>query len=74
MIESFSRQARSTNLKPYCHHSKDHDYMEITEWNNGEGFDFNISDKKFFSLTYGQWECLQVLVNYKELLHIKEQT
>ena len=67
MIGSYQRHARSTDLKPYCHHSKEHDYIEVTEWSNGEGFDVNISDNKSISLTYGQWECLQVLVNYKEL-------
>ena len=67
MIGTYTRLARSTDLKPYCHHSKESDYMEVTEWVNGEGFDVNVSDKERISLTYGQWECLQVLVNYKEL-------
>lgn len=67
MIGTYTRPAKTTDLKPYCHHSKDDDYMEVTEWVNGEGFDVNVSDKERISLTYGQWECLQVLVNYKEL-------
>ena len=48
--------------------SKEHDFAEICEWSNGEGFDVtvnSVSDEQRFSLTYGQWEALQVLVSYK---------
>lgn len=68
MIEVTTRKAKFTNLKPYCHHSKEHDYMEVTEWSNGEGLDININDKKHISLTWGELEALQVLINYKEQL------
>jgi hypothetical protein len=64
-MEIYKRDAKFTDLKPYCHHAKENDFMEVTDWYNGEGFDVTI-DKKHFSLTYGEWECLQVLVNYKE--------
>ena len=66
MIETSTRKAKFTELKPYCHHSKEHDYMEVTEWSNSEGVDININDKKHFSLTWGEYEALQVLINYKE--------
>ena len=48
--------------------SKEHDFAEICEWTNGEGFDVtvnSVSGEQRFGLTYGQWEALQVLVNYK---------
>jgi len=38
--------------------------MEVTEWNNGEGFDVTIDDKHF-SLTYGEFELLNVLARIK---------
>jgi hypothetical protein len=66
MIETSTRKSKFTELKPYCHHSKEHDYMEVTEWSNGEGFDVNINDKKHISLSWGELEALQVLINYKE--------
>jgi len=66
MIEQCQRLSRFTELKAYCHHAKDHDYMEVTEWANGEGFDINIDDKKHLSLTHGQWQALQALVAYRE--------
>lgn len=68
MIEVTTRKAKFTNLKPYCHHSKEHDYMEVTDWSNGEGLDVNINDKKHISLTWGELDALQVLINYKEQL------
>lgn len=66
MIETSTRKAKYTELKPYCHHSKEHDYMEVTEWSNGEGFDININDKKHLSLSWGEYEALQALVAYRE--------
>jgi len=38
--------------------------MEVCEWNNGEGFDVTKNEQQF-SLTWGQWECLQALVAFK---------
>jgi len=66
MIESHTRKAKFCELKPYCHHAKENDYMEVTEWSNSEGFDVNLNDKKHISFTWGEYEALQVLINYKE--------
>ena len=66
MIQTNTRKAKFTTLKPYCHFSKPDEYMEVTEWSNGEGMDVNINDEKHISLTWGEYEALQVLVNYKE--------
>lgn len=66
MIDSYERKARFTELKAYCYHSKENDFMEVCEWGNGEGFDVTISDSHRISLTWGQWEALQVLVSYRE--------
>ena len=67
-IEVSNRRAVFAGLKDYCMHSGDHDYMEVTAWANGEGFDINIDRKRGmerFSLSYGEWELLQVLMNWK---------
>jgi hypothetical protein len=63
-----SRRSVFSELKPYCHHSGENDCMEVTQWGNGEGFDITIDRKhtmEKFSLTYGEWELLQVLINWK---------
>ena len=67
-IEVTQRRAVFSELKDYCMHSGDHDYMEVTEWSNGEGYDVHIDRKnggEKFSLTHGEWELLQVLMNWK---------
>lgn len=64
-IDTYSRKAKFAELRPYDHTAKEHDFMEVCEWHNGEGFDVAIGDRAF-QLTWGQWECLQVLVSYKD--------
>jgi hypothetical protein len=63
-VEVYQRQARFTELRPYDHTAKEHDFMEVCEWHNGEGFDVTVNDQ-VTSITWGQWECLQALVAYK---------
>jgi len=67
-IEVSNRRAVFAELKEYCMHSGDHDYIEVAEWGNGEGFDIMIdrrSGVERFSLSHGEWELLQVLVNWR---------
>jgi hypothetical protein len=67
-IKVDQRRAVFSELKGYCHMSSDHDYMEVTEWSNGEGYDVCIDRKsgsEKFSLTYGEVELLTVLLNWK---------
>jgi hypothetical protein len=68
-IQVSQRRTVFSELKPYCHHSGENDYMEVTEWSNGEGYDIMIDRKrgygKIISLTHGEVELLMVLLNYK---------
>ena len=67
-IQTSKRRAVFSELKRYCHMSGDNDYMEVTEWSNGEGWDINIDRKngsEKFSITHGELELLQVLINWK---------
>jgi hypothetical protein len=67
-IHTYKRDSSFTLLKPYCFHSKEHDYIEVTEWANGEGRDIYISSNgqdKHISLTYGEFEALITLWHYK---------
>jgi len=63
-METYDRKSRFTELRPYDHTAKDHDFMEVCEWHNQEGFDVTMNDR-VTSFTWGQWECLQALVAYK---------
>ena len=66
-MEQYQRSARFTELRPYDVFAKADDFMEVCEWHNGEGFDVTIgaNTTQHFSLTHGQWDCLQALVNYR---------
>jgi len=65
VMEEYTRKTRMTVLKNYDHLAKEHDFIEICEWHNGEGFDVTISDNKSISLTWGEFEALTALAHYK---------
>jgi hypothetical protein len=60
-----NRKAIFTELKEYCHLAEEHDFIEVTEWTNGEGFDVSMSNKlgnTIFQITYGEFKVLKKLV------------
>ena len=64
-IKDYTRNSRFTLLKKYDYFAKQADFMEATEWANGEGFDVNISSKlgnQNISLTWGEYKALKALV------------
>ena len=68
MIDTYNRECNFSTLKNYCHLSADNDYIEVIRWKNNEGFDVDVyceTGNQRFSLTYGQFELLNVLVNYR---------
>ena len=69
-IEITTRKSAFTELSVYCimSNSDSHDFIEVTEWSNGEGYDVTINastQQQTFSITYGQLKALRRLV--KEL-------
>lgn len=61
-MESTNRRSVSDKLSKYCYiHGKDpNDFIEVTEWKNGEGWDITINDK-IFSLTDGELRAINYL-------------
>jgi DNA-directed RNA polymerase subunit RPC12/RpoP len=65
-VELSNRNAAFVELKEFCHFSMGErkgkgDFLEVTEWSNGEGYDIHISDvngKNKFEITNGQMEAL----------------
>ena len=55
------RKSVSDELKKYDHLAKNTDFIEVTEWTNGEGWDIWLNDR-LMSLTYGQLEAINYLV------------
>jgi hypothetical protein len=45
---------------------KEHDFMEVTEWANGEGWDIVISEKERFSLHFTEFKALKKIIKYLE--------
>lgn len=43
--------------------AKPYDFVEVTNWHNGEGFDVHIGDNKHMSMTLDEWTTLRKLVN-----------
>lgn len=43
-IQVSIRKAKCLDLKAYCVFAKEHDFIEVTEWINGEGYDVTISN------------------------------
>ena len=64
-MEKYNRKAVFSYLKKYDYLAGEHDFIEITEWNNGEGFDVEITGKLTtrFQLTWGEFKALKKLIN-----------
>lgn len=64
-MEIQNRKSINDKLKKYCYCSHgDNDFIEVTQWTNGEGIDVTIDSngqEKSFSLTYGELEAILYL-------------
>ncbi len=66
-MEINKRKSINDCLNKYCYLSDDEgDFIEVTEWTNGEGYDVNIFTKneksKTFNFTHGELEAINYLV------------
>lgn len=61
-MEIVKRKSVNDKLSKYDYLSnKESDYIEVTEWANGEGITISINDEKVFDLTYGQLDAINYL-------------
>ncbi len=67
-IEKYNRKAIFSTLKDYEFTCKEHSYIEVTEWNNGEGFDVNVCNytDKTIALTHGEFKLIKKLIKKLE--------
>jgi hypothetical protein len=49
-------------LKDFDHLAKKNDFIEVTEWGNGEGYDITLSDNQIISITIGQFNAIKKLI------------
>ena len=52
----------SVELKVFDYLAKDSDYISVTEWSNGEGWDIYIGDNHI-GLTMGELQAINVLTS-----------
>lgn len=51
------------NLKKYSPQSSEHEFIEISEWANGEGYDININDNKRISLSFDEYTAVTHVIS-----------
>ena len=63
-MKIYNRKSITDKLNKYCTFAKENDFIEVTEWTNGEGIEItshsNGQDKSF-SLTYGELDAINYL-------------
>lgn len=59
-----NRKTVYDNLNNYCYMAEENDFIEVTDWTNGEGYDIHICNKgenKYISLTHGEIDAINYL-------------
>lgn len=62
-IEINDRKSAMAKFEDVWH--KEHDFMEVTQWSNCEGWDVQINDTTHFSIHFTEFKALKKLI--KEL-------
>lgn len=60
-MDKYNKKSVSDSLRKYDVLAKDSDFIEVTEWHNGEGWDITINDR-MISLSFGQLEAINYLI------------
>jgi len=64
-METNNKKSVWSDLNKFDVLAKEHDFIEITEWSNGEGWDISTNEK-IISLSYGQLAAINYLTKYLE--------
>lgn len=70
-MKIYNRKSVSDDLKKYDYLSKEDDFIEVTEWSNGEGISVTINTTTF-ELTFGQLDAINYLSQALKYESIKE--
>lgn len=54
------------DLNKYVYGAKEHDFIQVTEWTNGEGWYININDEKHISLHIDELSAINYLTKMLE--------
>lgn len=58
----YDRKSLIVELKDFDYLAKKNDFIEVTEWGNGEGYDITLSDNQIISITIGQFNAIKKLI------------
>jgi hypothetical protein len=58
----YDRKSLMVELKDFDHLAEKNDFIEVTEWKNGEGYDIALSDNQVVSITIGQFDAIKKLI------------
>lgn len=64
-MEKYKRKSVFSELKKYDGFAKEHDYIEVCEWHNVEGYDIDINGR-VIRLTRGELRAIKKLVKALE--------
>ncbi len=53
---------RSVNVVMDDGYHKDNEFIEVTEWTNGEGYDIVISERERVSIHFTEWDILKKII------------
>ena len=62
-MEFNKRTSVKDDLRKYDHLANKDSIIQVTQWANGEGWDISICDDPVISLTWGQLDAINYLVN-----------
>jgi len=55
------RKSVNADLNDFCYLAKPHDFIEVTNWSNLDGYDITIGEKQI-TLTVGELDAIKALV------------
>jgi hypothetical protein len=62
-MEFNQRTSIKDDLRKYDHLANKDSIIQVTQWANGDGWDISIDDEPVISLTWGQLDAINYLVN-----------
>lgn len=61
-VNLYDRKSLMVELKDFDYLAEKNDFIEVTEWKNGEGYDIALSDNQIISITIGQFNAIKKLI------------
>ena len=65
-MEYVKKKCIIDDLKKYVPSCNEDDFIEISEWISGEGYDININDNKRISLSFEEFEGIKHIISCLE--------